>query len=398
MNEIKVSVVPGDTLSEIAARYDVSLEELQRWNGIKNPDLVQAGQTIVVYIPVDTPIPDLSVDSWNIWVVVVVILVFLLFLFRWKRRQRGTANFDSRAFSAQSGVTSHQPEVRQNGSKRARDIQPWSESKVIQGEPVRRTRDGASTASRAPAVPPALVSRLDRSRQFPPKPTSAIRRPRLPKANRGERLVGKHLKRRYREWTHFNDVLLRSGSGTTQIDHILVSPAGVFVIETKDMKGWIFGSPDQEQWRQSFAAGRRTRRFGTKSKQFRFYNPLLQNEGHARALANLDIIEWQWIRPIVVFVGNAKLKTVGEFLPFDGHEKIACQNPKWRMRGVICMSLRELHRYIAFSANLSSNPELTRQKMEIVCGKIRTSEIPMTPESYEKHIEFVQSVKGMKSE
>ena len=123
MNEIKVSVVPGDTLSEIAARYDVSVEELQRWNGIKNPDLVQADQTIVVYIPVDTPIPDLSVDSWNIWVVVVVILVFLLFLFRWKRRQRGTANFDSRAFSAQSSVTSHQPEVRQNGSKRARDIQ-----------------------------------------------------------------------------------------------------------------------------------------------------------------------------------------------------------------------------------------------------------------------------------
>ncbi|WP_339385147.1 nuclease-related domain-containing protein, partial [Vibrio paracholerae] len=38
--------------------------------------------------------------------------------------------------------------------------------------------------------------------------------------------------------------------GTTQIDHIVVSKFGVFVIETKYMKGWIFGSKDQKQWTQ----------------------------------------------------------------------------------------------------------------------------------------------------
>ena len=33
--------------------------------------------------------------------------------------------------------------------------------------------------------------------------------------------------------------------GTTQIDHILVSKYGIFVIETKNRKGWIFGGPQQ---------------------------------------------------------------------------------------------------------------------------------------------------------
>lgn len=38
--------------------------------------------------------------------------------------------------------------------------------------------------------------------------------------------------------------------GTTQIDHILISPYGVFVIETKNYKGWIFGSAHQKKWTQ----------------------------------------------------------------------------------------------------------------------------------------------------
>jgi hypothetical protein len=39
-----------------------------------------------------------------------------------------------------------------------------------------------------------------------------------------------------------HNVTLRTRDGTTQIDHVIVSPYGVFVIETKNMRGWIFGS------------------------------------------------------------------------------------------------------------------------------------------------------------
>ena len=43
------------------------------------------------------------------------------------------------------------------------------------------------------------------------------------------------------------NITLPTGDGTTQIDHILVSRFGVFVIETKNMKGWIFGSAHQKK-------------------------------------------------------------------------------------------------------------------------------------------------------
>ena len=39
-----------------------------------------------------------------------------------------------------------------------------------------------------------------------------------------------------------DDITIPSINGTTQIDHVVVSPYGIFVIETKNFKGWIFGS------------------------------------------------------------------------------------------------------------------------------------------------------------
>ena len=201
--------------------------------------------------------------------------------------------------------------------------------------------------------------------------------------------------RHYREWILINDVLLPKGSGTTQIDHILVSPVAVFLIETKEMNGWVFGSPGQEQWTQSFAAGRWSRKAGIKSRRFKFYNPLRQNEGHAKALVNLGIVDRRRLRPVATFVGDAELKTAEKFLPFDEHEKIANENGTWRMRGVVCMGMSDLHRYIEFSVNASSSPGLTRRQMEMICDRIRAAQIPATAEIHAKHVDFVQSVKAM---
>jgi hypothetical protein len=40
------------------------------------------------------------------------------------------------------------------------------------------------------------------------------------------------------------NITIPADGGTTQIDHIIVSPFGVFVVETKNMKGWIFGKEE----------------------------------------------------------------------------------------------------------------------------------------------------------
>ena len=82
VNEIIVTHVdPGDTLSEITARYGVSVDELQQWNRIENSDFVQIGQRILVYKVLDAsdssasegavfqavPGPDVVVGSWDVW-------------------------------------------------------------------------------------------------------------------------------------------------------------------------------------------------------------------------------------------------------------------------------------------------------------------------------------------
>jgi restriction system protein len=51
-------------------------------------------------------------------------------------------------------------------------------------------------------------------------------------------------------YTLFKNVTLPTEDGTTQIDHVIVSRYGLFVIETKNMKGWIFGSAQQKIWTQ----------------------------------------------------------------------------------------------------------------------------------------------------
>ena len=52
------------------------------------------------------------------------------------------------------------------------------------------------------------------------------------------------------EYHLMNNITLPFKDGTTQIDHILVSRYGIFVIETKHYKGWIFGDENSKNWTQ----------------------------------------------------------------------------------------------------------------------------------------------------
>jgi len=98
-----------------------------------------------------------------------------------------------------------------------------------------------------------------------------------------------------------HNVTLRTKDGTTQIDHIILSVFGIFVVETKNMKGWIFGSKEQPFWTQKI--------FKFKAQ---FQNPLHQNYKHTQTLGKLlsvlDIGN-EKIFSLVVFVGDSKFKT-----------------------------------------------------------------------------------------
>lgn len=94
------------------------------------------------------------------------------------------------------------------------------------------------------------------------------------------------------------NVTLPIPGGTTQIDHLVVSPYGVFVIETKNLRGWIFGQPNQPKWTQVFF----------KFKQS-FQNPLHQNHTHVKAVRGLLGLGADRLHNVVVFVGPSTFKT-----------------------------------------------------------------------------------------
>lgn len=99
-------------------------------------------------------------------------------------------------------------------------------------------------------------------------------------------------------YKQFNNVTLSTPTGTTQIDHVIVSRYGIFVIETKNMGGWIYGNPNQRQWTQVFHA-----------KTFQFQNPLHQNYRHTKVLAEFLDIDHSKLVSIVFFWGDCTFKT-----------------------------------------------------------------------------------------
>jgi restriction system protein len=99
-------------------------------------------------------------------------------------------------------------------------------------------------------------------------------------------------------YRRFHDVIIPSRNGTTQIDHLLVSPYGLFIVETKNKKGWIFGSGDQPKWTQTL--------YG---KKYSFQNPIRQTFRQKKVLSEFLGVKESMIQSVIYFVGDCKFKT-----------------------------------------------------------------------------------------
>ena len=64
----------------------------------------------------------------------------------------------------------------------------------------------------------------------------------------GEQKVCSILKKLPAEYYLWNDIVLQRNGYSVQIDHVVISPYGIFVIETKNYTGWIYGNDDSDQW------------------------------------------------------------------------------------------------------------------------------------------------------
>ena len=94
-----------------------------------------------------------------------------------------------------------------------------------------------------------------------------------------------------------NDLLIEVDGRTIQIDHLVVSIYGIFVIETKNYKGRITGSDNSDYWTKNM--------FGNK---YTFYNPIRQNKSHVLALSKQLGFSLNKFIPIIVFSNGAELK------------------------------------------------------------------------------------------
>ena len=103
----------------------------------------------------------------------------------------------------------------------------------------------------------------------------------------GERLTANKLK-----WISFmgregrilkNVYIPKKDGDTTEIDLLFITEKGIFVIESKNYSGYIFGDGKTAKWTTTLFAGRNIR--GQKQvEKHQFYNPIWQNYNHIKYL------------------------------------------------------------------------------------------------------------------
>lgn len=97
------------------------------------------------------------------------------------------------------------------------------------------------------------------------------------KGKRGEIIVSKILHKL--DGTVYDDYMLVDENNIShQIDHIFINASGIYVIETKNYAGRIYGNDNQNQWTQVLAYGK---------EKNNFYNPIKQNYTHIIALKKI---------------------------------------------------------------------------------------------------------------
>lgn len=109
------------------------------------------------------------------------------------------------------------------------------------------------------------------------------------------------------------NVYVPTSNKTTEIDMLMIHEKGIFVIESKNYSGWIFGDYNQLNWTQSFPNG----------EKHKFYNPIKQNRTHIKALAEYLGKPMSEFMSYIVFSERCTLKKV----PPDTSDVIIVRRP-----------------------------------------------------------------------
>ena len=96
-----------------------------------------------------------------------------------------------------------------------------------------------------------------------------------------------------------SNVYVENNGNYTEIDVIALTDKGIYVMESKNYKGWIYGRADDTNWTQCFKNG----------EKYKFYNPVKQNEGHINKLSQYLGIERNKMFSFIIFSDLCTLKS-----------------------------------------------------------------------------------------
>jgi hypothetical protein len=126
--------------------------------------------------------------------------------------------------------------------------------------------------------------------------TSAPKQVAVRKGEIGEYKIDIQLDQLPKDRRYLSDLLIKNPkakSGYSQIDHVVLTPYGIFVIETKNYQGTIYGGKDRKTW--------------SVNGKFNMMNPFVQNYGHIKALASL--IDQEYEKSFISMVSFTKRST-----------------------------------------------------------------------------------------
>lgn len=157
------------------------------------------------------------------------------------------------------------------------------------------------------------------------------------------------------EHRQINNLIIMDENGKShQIDHIEIRSNGIFCIETKNYKGWIFGSENQNEWTQSLY-----------TEKHHFMNPLKQNKTHIYYLRKVIGNNYH-INSLVVMVQN-------------NADRINCHN---------VINLKDLNSYLK---NYDDDTELTIEEMDSIYNKLLDAQSTLTNK---EHIQNVKKTRN----
>lgn len=158
-------------------------------------------------------------------------------------------------------------------------------------------------------------------------------------------------------------------TSTSELDLVMLHEKGIYVFESKNYSGWIFGSVDQAKW---------TSRFKNGHKEY-FFNPINQNRSHIRALAAYLQLPEDVFRSFIVFSDKCELKNV----PYKGEGYLVCQ---WfRLEGRVRLDFAD------------REPVFDKAAYEAVKARLDVLAQASTEEAKRAHVREVKAVtKGKK--